>query len=123
VRLAPFLAVRAEGEAAGFLTGGSAEADCLPNASCLSAKTAGGMGGGSALIVVRHPDFPVFAGAGVGTWRTTTGDDRMHGGATYLGGLMLSTRRTIAIEARFNHPSTAIGILTSTLSFALRFSP
>src|SRR5690348_7273421 len=38
-RIAPFLAVRAEGEAAGFLGGGSAEADCIANAECRNEKT------------------------------------------------------------------------------------
>jgi hypothetical protein len=123
IRLAPFLTARAEGEAAGFLSGGSAVADCIANAACVSEKTPGGIAGGSALIVVRRDGFPIFAGIGLGAWRATSDDDRMHGGATYVGGIILSTRRPIAIEGRFNHPSTAMGVVTSTLSFGIRLAP
>jgi hypothetical protein len=122
VRIAPFIAVRAEGEAAGFPAGGAAEADCIANAVCRSEKTPWGIAGASALVLLRHDDLPLFAGIGVGAWRASDGDG-FHGGPTYVGGLTLSRRRRIAIEARYNRPSTAMGIVTSTLSFGLRFAP
>ena len=122
VRIAPFIGVRAEGEAAGFPAGGSAEADCIANAVCRSEKTAWGIAGASALMLLRHDDFPLFAGIGVGAWRASDADG-FHGGPTYAGGLTLSRRRRIAIEARYDRPSTAMGIVTSMLSFGFRFAP
>ena len=122
VRLAPILSVRAEGEAAGFATGGAAEADCIANAPCPSWKTPWGIAGGSALLVVRHEGVPIFAGIGIGAWRASD-DTRIRNGATYVGGVTLSSRRQIAIEGRFNRPSTAMGIVTSTLSLGLRLAP
>jgi hypothetical protein len=122
IRLAPFLATRAEGEAAGFLTGGAAQADCLVNSKCLNEKTPWGIAGVSAIAVFRHDGFPIFAGIGLGAWRASE-DDRMRTGPAFVGGLTLSSRRRIAIEGRYNRPSTAMGIVTSTLSFGLRFAP
>jgi hypothetical protein len=123
VRVARFVGVRAEGEAAGFPAGGAAEADCIANARCISERTPWGIAGGSALMVVRGEALPIYAGVGVGAWRASDGDDRLHGGATYVGGLRLSRRHHVALEGRFNRPSSAMGTVTSTASFALRFSP
>jgi len=122
VGIAPFLAVRAEGEAAGFSGGGSAQADCIANAECLDEKTPWGIGGGSALVVLRRDGFPIYAGAGLGAWRSSE-DDHVATGPSFVAGLVLSSRRQIAIEGRLNRPSTAMGIVTSTVSFGLRFSP
>jgi hypothetical protein len=123
VRLAPLLALRTEGEAAGFISGGSAEADCIANLKCPSSKTPWGIGGGSALMLLRHDGFPLFAGVGLGAWRASDSDDRLRSGPTYVGGLTLSSRRRVAIEGRFSRPSTAMGIVTSTMSVGVRFSP
>jgi len=122
VRVASFIGVRAEGEAAGFPSGGAVEADCIANAVCRSEKTPWGIAGASALVLLRHDDFPIFAGIGIGAWRASD-DDGWHGGPTYVGGVTLSRRRRIAIEARYNRPSTAMGIVTSMLSFGFRFAP
>lgn len=121
-RVASLLVARAEAEAAGFPAGGAAEADCLAGAKCSSEKTPWGIAGGSALIILRRDGFPIYAGAGLGAWRSSE-DDRAATGPAFLGGLMLSSRRQIAIEGRFNRPSTAMGVVTSTMSFGLRFSP
>ena len=122
VSIAPLLAVRAEGEAAAFLAGGSAEADCIANAECLNVKTPWAIGGGSALVVLRRDGFPIYAGAGLGAWRSSE-DDHVATGPSFVAGLVLSSRRQIAVEGRLNRPSTAMGIVTSTVSFGLRFSP
>jgi hypothetical protein len=122
VRVASFLTVRAEGEVAGFPSGGSAQADCIANAECLDERTPWGIGGGSALVVLRHDGFPLYAGAGLGAWRSSE-DDRVASGPAFVGGLTLSSRRQIAVEARFNRPSTAMGLVTSTVSLGLRFAP
>ena len=85
----------------------------------MSNSTQGGIGNGSAVILVRRVGFPLFAGVGLGAWRASDDGDRLHGGHAYVGGLTLSSRHHIAIEGRFSDPSTAMGIVTSTMSVGI----
>jgi hypothetical protein len=117
------VALRAEAGVTGFISGASVEPSCLPGSQCTGQSTPGGLAGASLSMMLRPVGIPAYVGAGVGAWHGLSSiPDGNQAGVTFAVGIPVWFIAGGAIEARYDRPSSPIGLMVGAFSVSARFT-
>ena len=117
------VALRSEVGVTGFIGGASVEPSCVAGSQCTGRSTPGGLAGATLSMMLRPAHLPAYVAAGIGAWRALSSmPGASQTGATFTVGVPVGFIRGAAIEARYDRPSSPIGLLVGAVSISARFT-